>query len=96
MAARLEIDPADYSYSLLLDMADRPSGGARAVSIQFDGVANLNLRGVGGGLSPIMGLEVESIKERQWERLNFRVTDLEHGQIDFLCRDYNVVREYTT
>ena len=92
----MEIDPADYSYSLVLDMADGPSKGARAVSIKFDGVANLNLREIGGGLSQIMGLEVESIKERQWESLNFRVTDFEHGKIEFLCRDYNVVREYTT
>jgi hypothetical protein len=96
IAARLEIDPGDYSYSLLLDMAEQPSGGARAVSIQFDGVTDLNLRGVGGGLSQIMGLEVETIKERQLERLNFRVTDFEHGTIAFLCRDYKVVREYTT
>jgi hypothetical protein len=96
MAARLEIDPADYSYSLVLDMAESASGGARAVSIQFDGVANLDLRGLGGGLSQIMGLCVESIADRQWERLNFRVTDFEHGRIEFLCCDYNVVREYTT
>ena len=96
MAVRLKIDPADYSYSLLLEMAEQPSGRARAVSIQFNGVADLNMRGVGGGLSQIMGLKVETIKERQWERLNFRVTDFEHGKIEFLCRDYEVVREYTT
>jgi hypothetical protein len=96
MAARLEIDPGDYSYSLLLDMAEQPSGGARAVSIQFDGRGRSQPARVGGGLSQIMGLEVETIKERQLERLNFRVTDLEHGAIEFLCRDYKVVREYTT
>jgi hypothetical protein len=83
MAARLEIDPGDYSYSLWLDMAEQASGGARAVSIQFDGVADLNLQGVGGGLSQIMGSEVETIRERQLERLNFRVTDFEHGTIKF-------------
>jgi hypothetical protein len=63
-----------------------------AVTVRFTGVSNLTLSEFGGGYSQICGLAVEDISGNQLDRLNWRVTDLEHERIEFMCQHYEVAR----
>jgi hypothetical protein len=83
----------ELTCDLSIDLAETELAGARAVAILFEGVFQLRLSDLGGGVSQILDLAVEDVSSWQWDRLKYRV---DGDKISFLCRDYSIVREYTT
>ncbi|MEQ1632205.1 MAG: hypothetical protein ABL997_07510 [Planctomycetota bacterium] len=86
-------DPSDRRCTLLLSLADDVGGQARVVQMEFRGVANLTMRNLGGGISQFCGLMSEDISSRQWDRLHYRVFDVEHDAIEFLCDSFDCYDE---
>ncbi len=72
----------DLTFALRRDSGDEGS----LLSLRFHGVALLHLSDFGGGLTQVMCLRVEDVRERQWENLNYSVSDLEDDRVRFLCR----------
>jgi hypothetical protein len=60
------------------------------LSLRFEGVQNLKLS-FGGQLTQIIGFGITDISQRQWERLNWEVTDFENGCIHFYCREVEIL-----
>jgi hypothetical protein len=88
-----DTDISDGRCTLLLTLADDVGVEARVVQMEFQGVANLTMRNLGGGISQFCGLMSEDIRERQWDRLHHRVFDAEHGAIDFICDSFSCYDE---
>jgi hypothetical protein len=81
---------------LVLDLATSEKPGSKAISIRFAGISNLTLSEIGGGISQFCRLEVADIRNQQWDRLNYKVWDCETERIEFMCRDFEIEREYCT
>lgn len=79
--------------TLELSESERP--GAQTITVRFEGVAALELKAFGGGLTQILGLSISDIRGEQRDRINFRVYDAEHGAISFLCRHASVKQRGT-
>ena len=77
----------NLTFSLRRDSVDEGS----LLSLRFHGVALLHLSAFGGGLTQVMCLRVEDIRERQWQHLNFSVSDLEDDRVSFLCRSIECI-----
>lgn len=69
-----------------LEMADDLRRSARRVALKFAGVSGLELREWGGGFTQLMCLHVDDLRSKQWDRISYRVVDLEHGRLEFLCK----------
>lgn len=65
-------------------------GSKALVSLRAHGVQNFRAQ-LSGSPSQVMGLEIESIRDRQWEGLNWELHDYEDERLEFLCRDIEVV-----
>lgn len=55
------------------------------VSLRAHGVRELHA-GFSGAPVRILGLAIEPLEGRQWERLNWRVFDREGDRLGFVCR----------
>lgn len=77
----------DLTFALRRDSVDE----GPLLSLRFHGVALLNLSDFGGGLTQVMCLRVEDIRGRQWEYLNYSVSDLEDNRVRFLCRSIECI-----
>jgi hypothetical protein len=60
------------------------------LNLRFRGVQNLKLT-FGGQLTQIIGFDISDISQRQWDRLNWEVTDFENGRIHFYCREVEIL-----
>lgn len=54
--------------------------------LHFDNVTQVRINGFGGGETRIVGFDVVSISDRQWENVNFNVIDFENQVIDFFSQ----------
>jgi len=88
-------DLATGACSLVLDLAEDEKSGSRAVSLQFDTVADLMLSDFGGGITQVLALEVRDISQQQWDRQRYQVVEVERNALSFRCQSYGVLREYT-
>jgi hypothetical protein len=88
-------DLATGGCSLVIDLAEDTKPGSRAVSLQFDTVADLMLTDIGGGITQLLSLDVRDISRQQWDRQRYQVVDLERNAISFRCQSYGVLRQYT-
>ena len=77
----------DLTFALRRDSVDE----GPLLSLRFHGVALLHLSDFGGGLTQVMCLRVEDVRERQWEYLNYSVSDLEDDRVRFLCRSIECI-----
>ena len=91
----LEWELQDGDCVLSLDLAKDSKSTSQAIALRFVGVTNLDIKGFGGGIRQISGLHIENISDQQWDRITYRVFDYEDGKISFLCRNYEIVRQYT-
>jgi len=75
--SRLEFvfDPVRSVCDLSLRL-ENPSNG-KAVALTLNEVANLKLKEFGGGLTQLLYLVVEDVRESQLDRINFRMRDVE-------------------
>jgi hypothetical protein len=62
-----------------------------ALSLRAVGVREFHVAFSGTPIQ-IMGLAIESLRDRQWERLNWRVFDKEDDKIGFMCRDVELTQ----
>jgi hypothetical protein len=83
-------DAADGTCRVTIALGTEPANLAQDISITFDGVAALSVRGFGGGMTQVMGLRVTDIRDQQHDRLNFEVNDLEDGKLSFRCRSFSL------
>jgi len=60
------------------------------VSLIFDGVINLQLKGFGRTPKQIMGFDIRDVSDRGLEGVRFSVEDYENNQISFDCADASV------
>lgn len=81
----------DNRCDLMLALRRDLVGDGPLLSLNFHGVALLHLSDFGGGLTQVMSLRVEDVRERQWEYLNYSVFDLEDDRVSFLCRSIECV-----
>ena len=79
-----EIESGVCTLSLLL--AESEERGARTIRAEFDGVANLYLRNIGGGLSQLLLILIKDISDRQLDRIQYEVKEMERDSLSFFCR----------
>ena len=72
--------------NLILALAESELRGAKAIRAEFHGVADLSIKGFGGGLTQLLLLVVEDIGYRQLDRINYEVKERERESISFLCQ----------
>ena len=81
----------DLTFALRRDSVDE---GA-LLALKFHGVSLLRITGFGGGLTQVMNLRIEDIRESQWQNLNFSVSDREDDRVSFLCQSIECIRAPT-
>lgn len=60
------------------------------IGLMFHEVSDLKLE-FGGGILQVTGFDIEDIRERGWEGINFSIEDYENGRISFYCREIAVM-----
>ena len=87
-----DIETGDCTLSI--DLAEDNTKGASVRRIRFSGVTNLSLQDFGGDLTQLASLRIEDVSGRQWDRIAYSITELEHESIAFLCRDVSIPARY--
>jgi hypothetical protein len=59
------------------------------------GVQDLQVNGWGGAETRITGLQCVDIRDRQWEGLEWEVSDYQGGMIKFYCSELEIVNVLT-
>ncbi len=77
--------------TLILDLADSEVKGANGIRAKFEGVSNLSIQDLGGGLTQLLLLTVEDIRDRQLDRINYQIHELERDSLSFVCRTLAVI-----
>jgi len=91
---RLQASGRATSYNLYLALGGSEVSGADAVLIEFLEVGQLCVADLGGGLTQLLGLHVEDVRDNQWDRVSFQVTELERESISFTCKDIRVLSRF--
>lgn len=81
----------DNQCELTLTMRRDEVSEGGLLTLRFHGVAVLNISDFGGGLTQVMHLHVEDVGARQWERINYSISDLENNRLAFLCRSIECI-----
>gem|GEM_PF-4644509 len=76
----------DGGCTLYIELSKTPTLDSEVVCAEFGGVAELSINKIGGGISQALLLKVEDIRDKQWDRLNYKVYDAEREAISFCCR----------
>jgi len=61
------------------------------VTLHFDGVRDLELKGFGQFPTQIMGFDIVDVSDRGWDGISFSVEDYENGALQFNCRDIEIL-----
>ncbi len=61
------------------------------VIIQFTGISNLNITGIGDSPKQVMGFDILDISNQGWEGINFHIEDYEDGVIEFYCKNIRIL-----
>lgn len=81
------------TYTLRLDLGESEAVGSRAIALEFEDVAQLSVSKFGGGLTQLMRLMVKDVRDRQWDRVAYEVSDVEREAIFFTCKDVKLVSQ---
>ena len=76
-----------FSCSLNIELCSDDHTPEDSIHIMCLGVSDLRIEELGGGVSQLGHLIVDDIRDRQWDRLNYHVYELENEVISFYCRD---------
>ena len=79
-------DRETNTYTLTIDLESEPPRDRYRARLEFVGVRELRIRGFGGCLTQINGLDIVDVSERQLEGIRYRVEDYEHDSIGFMCQ----------
>ena len=61
------------------------------LAVEFLDVAALSLKDFGGGMTQLLLLRVDDIMDKQLDRRNYEVRELERDSLSFVCRDFRVL-----
>jgi hypothetical protein len=89
---KFEFDAARSVCDLTLQL-ENPSS-QKAITLVLKEVANLRLNEFGGGLTQLLLLMIEDVRGLQYDRINFKVKEIERGTFECHCRDFEI-REAT-
>jgi hypothetical protein len=76
--------------TLELELAESEQPDSRAAVLIFSGVSQLSLTDFGGGVTQLLCLRATDIRDKQLDRLNLSVSDVERNSISFLCQSAQV------
>src|ERR1043165_6712613 len=76
--------------TLMLHLAEDALVGNRSIRAEFSSVSNLFVKQFGGGQTQLLLLAIEDISDRQLDRINYEVRELERDCISFLCRTVTI------
>lgn len=79
------------SCTLTLELTQSAVGKGDVLVVEFLDVAALSLRDFGGGLTQLLLLQVTDISDKQLDRRNYEMRELERDAISFVCRDFRVL-----
>lgn len=71
--------------SVVLKLVDDEQSPIRRETLLAEGVVHMKIDEFGGGLVQLMCLRVESIGEKQLDRIRYLVQDLEDKKFSFMC-----------
>src|SRR5258708_3579158 len=89
-----KVDPQTWDCDLDLELADGKKQGAHVVRVMFRGVSCLTLKGFGGGLTQLLYLTAENIKDRQLDQIAYQISELERDSISFMCGSIQITKKY--
>src|SRR5438045_4082500 len=75
-----EFDSARLVCDLTLELQNPAS--ERVLNVILTDVSSLKLKEFGGGLTQLLYLMIEDIRDRQIDRVNFHVKDVERGMLE--------------
>lgn len=81
----------DGMCNLALVLAETEYEGSRTVRAEFGGVANLSVKGIGGGLTQLLLIYIEDVSDRQLDRIHYEVKELERDTLFFFCRTVSII-----
>lgn len=73
--------------TLTLALGPRDATSNLRLRVEFFGVSCMTLKNLGGGLTQLLLLTVNDIRDRQLDRLNYEVSELEKATLFCLCRE---------
>jgi hypothetical protein len=78
--------PVEVSLRILLGRVEDPGG--MYLTLSFSGVRDARIKQPEIGLFELPVIEISSIRERQWEGLNYCVRESEDDTLSFLCGSF--------
>ena len=88
---RFSLDCRDETYRVFdIDLvleSERRSGGNYSLHLRFRDVSGLSLTAT----HQIAGLTIENIADRQWERKNWQIGQIEDTTLEFCAADVSVI-----
>jgi hypothetical protein len=83
----LRAAPPDWKYQLSLRLENK-IGGERQVD--FMDVSGVSLKEIGGGMTQFMLLKIEDVSKYQLDRIQYKISEIEHGRISFSCQAFKI------
>jgi hypothetical protein len=63
------------------------------ITVNFECVSNFSVKELGGGISQLLYLRIKDIKDKQWDRANYEVSEFERDSIYFLCQNVKITHK---
>lgn len=77
---------------LVLILTDDEVSPTKSIQVEFKGVSELCLKDFGGGLTQLLHLVITDISDRQLDRLNYQVNEVEKDSLSFLCQSFVITK----
>lgn len=84
-----ELESGDYK--LVMILAESEFKSAKVIRAEFLGVTNLCVKDFGGGMVQLLLLTIEDVRDKQLDRINYSISELEKDNISFMCRAVNFI-----
>jgi hypothetical protein len=85
-------DTINSACELILELSQDPEAAEGLVELRFGHVRDLELSGLGGGLTQLLCLRARDVRSAQWDRVSYEVEDLERRAIFFRCKELHASR----
>ncbi|MBC7880095.1 MAG: hypothetical protein H7Y37_02070 [Anaerolineae bacterium] len=79
-------------YNLKLVLAKDDIESSDTIRMDFGCVSNFSVKELGGGINQLLYLQIKDIRDRQWDRVNYEVSEFERESVYFFCQDVKITR----
>lgn len=79
-------------YNLKLVLSKDNIESLDTICMNFGCVSNFSVKELGGGINQLLYLQIKDIRDRQWDRVNYEVSEFERESIYFFCQDVKITR----